>query len=122
MCGCGAGLVVSCTSRQMRPWADDFVELVLLHDIAQIRAGAAPVTFLNDAAIHIHDVERAIRGVSDIERTKKRIGRAEELGLSLLVRVDQRSETIFDLDLRAPDQPTPPARSRASPRAVPRAR
>ena len=87
------------------PAVRHFVELVLLDDFAQIRAGPHPVALLDDAAVHVRDVERAVRRVRDIERAKARIARPPELGFLVLVRIAQHRESVLIRDLRAADEP-----------------
>ena len=82
--------------------ADLFVEGVLLHGLAEIAAFLGPVSLLDDAAIHIGDVEGSIgRGV-EIDGAEERVGRADELGL--FVRIAEDGDAVFHFDLRAADE------------------
>ena len=61
------------------PLPHGLVERVLIDARAQIRAGARPRRFLDDAAIHVDDVERAVGRSRHVDRAEKRIGRLDEL-------------------------------------------
>ena len=59
--------------------ADDLVEPVLIDAVAQIRARARPLRLLDDAAIHVSDVQRAVRRGRDVDGPEEWIGGPDEL-------------------------------------------
>ncbi|NDD39743.1 MAG: hypothetical protein EB082_15280, partial [Verrucomicrobia bacterium] len=85
---------------------DVFVEAVLENGFAQVAALARPVALLDDAAIHVHQIQSAVgRGVH-VHDAEVGIGAADELALHGLVGIAQARDAVFHLDLRAADQAT----------------
>ena len=78
------------------------IEAVLLDDCAQVGTFFRPAAFLDDAARHVGDVERAVGSGDEIDGAKVRIGRADELGF--LVGVAQVSEAGAGFDFGAADE------------------
>ena len=66
-------------SRQMRPWRSTLSSLYCSILRAQVRAPAGPLRFLDDAAVHVDDVHRAVGRRRHVHRTEERIGGADEL-------------------------------------------
>jgi hypothetical protein len=69
-------------------------------------AGLHPISFLNDAAIRIDDVEAAIGAGGHVQRAEIRIAAADELAHLLLIRIRDGGDAIFDLDRGAADETT----------------
>ena len=84
--------------------ADGFIELVLLDDLAQVGALSHPVAFLNDASVHIHDVERTIGRGHRVDRPEVGVRRADEFRFR--VRIAQERHTAVVLDHRAAHEPS----------------
>ena len=55
------------------------VQLVLLDLRAQVRARPGPLQFLDDAVVHVGDVERAVGCVADVHRTEQLVVARHEL-------------------------------------------
>ena len=89
-------VVVSCTTRQIRPRPigcssprrDDLVAQVF-RDVAAV---------LNDAAVHVHDVQRAVGRRRQIHRPEALVGRREELARSYAFARAQRRAVVADDD------------------------
>ena len=81
---------------------DDLVELILLDLPPQVRSGPRPVTFLDDAVVHVGDVDRAIGRRRDVDRPEQRIGAGDELRSGIHV-AQLRQPFVLD-DARAADQ------------------
>ena len=60
--------------------AHDLVELILLDLFPQVGAGLGPFAFLDDAAVHVRDVERAVGRNRLVDGAEQRVGGANELG------------------------------------------
>ena len=58
---------------------DDLVELILIDLPPQVRPRPRPVTFLDDAVVHVGDVDRAVGRGLDVDRPEQRIGAQDEL-------------------------------------------
>ena len=60
--------------------ADDLLELQFLDAPANVRAGLIPLKLFDDAAVHVGDVDGAVRRRRDIDRAEERVGGLDELG------------------------------------------
>ena len=87
----------------MRPQLCCLSRSVLLHLAPQIRSRRAELRVLDDAGVHVHQVQRAIGRVDDADRTEEGIGGADELGLG--VGVSKLREAVSRDDFRAADDP-----------------
>ena len=59
---------------------DDGLETKLLDAGVQVGAGTGPLGLLNDAVVHIHDVEGAVGAGLDVDRAEERIRSEDEFG------------------------------------------
>ena len=100
--GLRAGLKIFVNEPPDAPAPDVFVEAVSFNHRAEKRAGAGPVSLLNNAAIRIHDVKATVRPRLHIHGAKVRVAAADEFGI--WVRVPQRGDAILDLHDAAPNQ------------------
>ena len=83
--------------------ADVLVHAVLLDDLAQVAALADPVPFLDDAAVHVDDVEAAVGAGGHVDRAEVGVGGADEF--RLVVGVAEVGHALVVLDLGAADEP-----------------
>src|SRR5947207_8223326 len=58
----------------------NFIELILLDLRPQIRPRARPLQLLNDAVVHVGDVDRSVWRVADVHRPEKLVNAGDELG------------------------------------------
>src|SRR4026209_1356223 len=58
-------------------------ELVRLDLLTEVRGDQAVV--LDDATIHVEDVERAVRTGAEVDRTEPLVGRGDEVSLSVRI-------------------------------------
>ena len=61
----------------------DLIQRVLLDDLTKVTAFAHPVALLDDAAVHIDEVEAAVGTDGHIYDTEIRIRRSDELRLTM---------------------------------------
>ena len=80
----------------------DLVQLMLLDLRAQVRPARRPLRFLDDAVVHVGDVDRAVRPQLQVDRAEQRIGPEDELRSG--IDVSELREPIGLDDLRATDQ------------------
>ena len=80
------------------------LQIVGLDLFTQVRAFAGPIGLLDDAAIHVDDVESAIGRGDHIDGAEEGIGRADEFAVLIFVGVGQAGDAILDLDQRAADE------------------
>ena len=79
---------------------EDILESVLFDHLAEIGSTSDPISFLNNPAIHIDDVERSIGGVGEIDRSEASVCGAKELGFCFLIGVAEGGEAVFDIYFR----------------------
>ena len=82
---CGAACRRS-VSRQMRPCRTTLSSCVLIDALAQVGARPRPLRLLDDAAVHVGDVHRAVGRGRHVDGPEQRIGRADELRQRIDVR------------------------------------
>ena len=80
---------------------NDLVEIVLLDPRAQVRPGPCEVPHLDDAVVHVRDVDGAVRCGRHVDGTEERIERLDELVVR--IRVVQIREAFFFLRADPPD-------------------
>src|SRR5215208_7099566 len=80
------------------------VEIVLFDLAPQIRSRVDELRILDDAGIHVDDIERPVWSVADVHRAEQRIGRADELRPG--IRITKLREAVGYHDFRAPDHAT----------------
>jgi hypothetical protein len=97
-----AGLEILVDETPDAAFGVDFVHAVLLDDFAEVAAFAHPVALLDDAAIHVDEVEATVGAVGHVDDAEIAVGGADELGFA--VRVRDRGEAVFHLDFRAADE------------------
>lgn len=85
-------------------FSDFIAESGFVDDFPQIGALLRPIALLDNTAIHIDEVERAIRSGAHVDGTEKRILGADELVLRIYV--FQASHAVLNLDPRSTDQTT----------------
>ncbi len=69
------------------------LEIALFDLIAEIFGDVAPL--LNDAAVHVDDIERAVRGVAQIDGAEPLVGGREEVGFRVrLTRLHRRAVVV----------------------------
>ena len=81
---------------------DVFGEAVVIDDAAQVAAGLGPVALLDDAAVHVNNVEGSVRTGLGVHRAEVRVGRADELAAG--IGVAQVGDAIAHFDLGATDE------------------
>ena len=82
---------------------NDLVQLVLLNLQTQVRSGAGPLAFLDDAAVHVRDVDRPVGRGPHVDRPEERVAAQDELRSR--VGVAQLRQPLGLHDLGAADQP-----------------
>ena len=70
------------------------VQFVLLNDAAQVRSLANPVAFLDDAAVHIDDVQASVGASRTIDGTEVRVGSSDEFFLVISIGNDDPAIVI----------------------------
>src|SRR5688500_9617646 len=86
------------------PASNVFVQLILLHHIAQVRTFLHPIAFLNDASIHIYDVERSVGSCRHVNGPEIWVGGTNEF--RLFISVSEIGNSLVDIDLCPTDQST----------------
>ena len=74
----GGNADIAQTPDATEPWTD-LVELVLFDLVAEVRARERPLRVLDDAVVHVGDVDRAVRPVADVHRPEQQIRAQDEL-------------------------------------------
>ena len=82
--------------------AVDLIQAILLDDLAEVAAFLDPAALLDDAAVHVHEVEAAVGAVHHVDDAEVRIAGADEL--RLLVRIADMGDAIDDRDFGAADE------------------
>ena len=100
----GAGLEILVHEAPDASVAIDLIQAILLDHLAEVAAVLDPITFLDDAAVHVHEVEAAVGAVHHVDDTEVRIAGADEFGLR--VRVIDMGDTIDDRDLGSTNETT----------------
>ena len=98
----GTGLEIFVHEAPDAAVAIDLIQAILLDDLAEVAAVLDPVAFLDDAAIHVHEVEAAVRAVHHVHDTEVRIAGADELRLG--VGIADAGDAVFVRHLGATDE------------------
>ena len=78
-----AGLKVIVDQAPNTTMASDLIQRVLLDDLTQVTAFAHPVTFLDNAAVHIDEVEAAVGTDGHVHDTEVGVRGTDELRLTM---------------------------------------
>src|SRR5690606_1716385 len=84
----------------------DIIHLVLEDLGPQITSFLGPVAFLDDSAVHVHNIHGAVRCCRNIRGAKERISRLDEFRFSVNIGVLNISETFFLLGGYLSDDPS----------------
>ena len=99
-----AGFEILVRETQDAAFADVVLKAIFFNLATQEAAFLDPVAFLDDPAIHVHDVDGAIRPSGHVHGAEVRVGAADELRLT--VRIGHGGDTIFDLNRSTADETT----------------
>ena len=97
-----AGLKVIVDEAPNTAMAGDLVHRVLLDDLPQVATFAHPVAFLDNAAVHVDEVEAAVGTNGHVHDAEVRIRRTDELVMAM--RVGEARDAILDGDFGATDE------------------